>query len=398
MTTPHFRRTLPHLLLAALLLAPLGLGAASAKSAAGAAQPLVFVGTYTGPKSKGIYAYRMDTATGALAPLGLAAETVNPTFLAVHPNQRFLYAANEISSFDGKKNNGAVSAFAIDAATGRLRLINQESSGGGGPCHLVVDKTGWNVLVANYGGGSVAALPVKADGRLGQSRAFIQHAGTSVNPQRQGAPHAHHIVPDPANRRVLACDLGLDKIVVYRFDAGRGTLTTNDPPAGGTHAGAGPRHLAFHPGGKFAYVINELDCTMTAFEYVVKKGTLTEFQTLSTLPPGEDKKTGHSTAEVEMHPGGKFLYGSNRGHDTIVVYAVDQRTGQLTHVENVPSGGKTPRSFGIDPSGSFLLAANQSTDNIAVFRIHPQTGRLTDTGHRAEGVGAPVCVKFVPAK
>ena len=357
-------------------------------------QYLVYVGTYTGAKSKGIYAYRLD-AKGVLTPLGLAAESVHPTFLAIHPNRRFLYAANETGDFKGTKA-GAVSAYSIDLKTGKLTLLNQQSAGGSGPCHLVVDSTGQAVLVANYGGGSVAALPVREDGRLGEASAFIQHHGSSVNQQRQAGPHGHHITTDPANRFALACDLGLDKVLVYRFDPAKGTLLPNDPPAAALKPGAGPRHLAFHPTGRYAYVINEMACTLTAFGYDSQRGQLQELQTLSTLPEGDSGKTNKGAAEVDVHPSGKFVDGSNRGQDSLVVFAIDAKTGRLAHVEHQLTRGKTPRNFGIDPTGTYLLAANQGTDSIVVFRIDPETGRLSPTGQVVDGVGAPVCVKFVP--
>ncbi len=359
-------------------------------------QTLGFIGTYTGAKSKGIYAFRLDSS-GAMTPPTLVAETANPTFLAVHPNQRFLYAANETGKFGGKKS-GAVSAFAVDARTGHLTLLNQQPSGGDGPCHLVVDPTGKNVLVANYGGGSVEVLPVQEDGRLGEPSTFIQHQGTSLNPQRQEGPHAHFITTDAANRFALTCDLGLDKVLIYRFDATKGSLIPNEPPSTPINAGSGPRHLAFHPKGHFAYVINEIACTMTALSYDSQRGELKELQTISTLPGGQERKPNFSTAEVEVHPSGKFLYGSNRGHDTIVVFAIDEKTGNLTQVENQPTGGRTPRNFAIDPSGHYLLAENQDSDTIVPFRIDSKTGRLTRTGQVVEGVGAPVCIKFVIPK
>jgi 6-phosphogluconolactonase len=297
----------------------------------------------------------------------------------------------EVSDFAGKKSGG-VSAFAIDASTGNLTLLNQQSSGGTGPCHLVVDKAGKNVLVANYGGGSVAVLPIQADGRLSEATCFIQHTGKSVNPRRQEAPHAHSINLDAANNFAFVADLGLDKVLVYRFDAAKGTLTPNDPPAASVAPGAGPRHFAFHPGGRYAYVINEMGNTVTAFNYDAQKGVLTEIQTLSTLPQGYTEVS--HTAEVQVHPSGKFLYGSNRGHDSIAVYSIDQNTGRLTLVGISSTQGKTPRNFGIDPTGTFLLAANQDSDNIVVFRIDPQTGELKPTGQVVE-VPRPVCVKFV---
>ncbi len=355
---------------------------------------MVYVGTYTGTKSKGIYVFEMDLSSGAVTPARLAGEAVNPSFVAIHPNQRFLYAVGEVSDFAGKKTGG-VSAFAIDSSTGNLTLLNQQSSGGTGPCHLVVDKAGKNVLVANYSGGSVAVLPIQADGKLSEASCFIQHTGKSVNPRRQEAPHAHSINLDAANNFAFVADLGLDKVLVYRFDAAKGTLTPNAPPAASVAPGAGPRHFAFHPSGRYAYVINEMGNTVTAFSYDAAKGVLSEIQTLSTLPQGYTEVS--HTAEVQVHPSGKFLYGSNRGHDSIAVYSIDQNTGRLILVGIPSTQGKTPRNFGIDPTGTFLLAANQDSDSIVVFRIDPQTGELKPTGQVVE-VPKPVCVKFVAAE
>ena len=354
---------------------------------------LVYFGTYTGEKSKGVYVSRLDLASGALTPPELAAETASPSFLAVHPSQKFLYAANEVSEFQGKAS-GSVSAFAIDRNTGRLTALNQQPSVGRGPAHLVVDKAGRNVLVANYGGGSVAVVPIGTDGALKPPSAFIQHTGASVNPQRQQGPHAHSINVDPANRFAYVADLGLDKVLVYRFDAEKGSLVANDPPFAAVAPGAGPRHVAIHPNVPFAYVINEISVTVTAFRRDPDRGSLTEMQTISTLPPGQAVEPGFSTADVQVHPSGRFLYGSNRGHDTIVVFAIDEKSGGLTHVENRPTQGSTPRGFGIDPTGKYLLAANQRSDSVVVFRIDQQTGRLAPTGQTIE-VGTPVCVKFV---
>ena len=369
--------------------------ALAAESSRASKEFLVYFGTYTGTKSKGIYVSRLDTDTGKLTAPELAAESASPSFLAIHPNHKFLYAANEVDTFGGKKS-GAVSAFSLDAATGKLTSLNQQASGGDGPCHLMVDHSGKVVLVANYGGGSVETLPIEKDGRLGAPATFIQHKGTSVDPQRQEGPHGHFITTDFGNRFALACDLGLDKVLVYKFDPATAALTPNDPPSASVAPGSGPRHLAFHPSGRFAYVINEMKCTMTAFTYDPKRGELKELETLSTLPEDEAVKPNYSTAEVVAHPSGKFLYGSNRGHNSIVVFAIDSNTGKLARVENVPTQGKTPRGFGIDPTGAFLLAANQDSDNVVVFRIDQKTGRLTATGQSVE-VGAPVSVEFVPA-
>lgn len=357
---------------------------------------LVYFGTYTGAKSKGIYVSTLDLKTGALTPPTLAVETRNPTFLAVHPNNQFLYAINEIGNYAGTKD-GSVTAFALADGGSQLTLLNHQSSGGSGPCHLIVDRAGKNVLLANYGGGSVESIPIQADGRLSAPTTFIQHQGSSVNPRRQEGPHGHCIQLDAANRFAYACDLGLDQVLIYRFDAAKGTLTPHQPPFAAVKAGAGPRHLAFTPNGRHAYVINELDCTLTAFAGDAQSGMLKELETVSTLPAGDAMQPRFSTAEVEVHPSGKFVYGSNRGHDTIAVWAIEAKTGKLAYVEHQPTQGKTPRSFGIDPTGKYLLAANQDSGSVVVFRIDAKTGRLQPTENRIE-VGAPVCVKFMPLK
>ncbi len=355
-----------------------------------------YVGTYTGKTSKGIYLCELDTLTGKLESKGLAAEAVNPTFLAVHPNRKFLYAVSEVSDLGdrGGKKTGAVAAFAIDPHSGKLTELNREPSGGAGPCHLVVDGGGHNVLVANYSGGSVAVLPIQPDGKLKPPSSVRQHEGKSVNPRRQEAPHAHSINLDPLAKFAFAADLGLDQVLIYKFDAEKGTLSPHATPFAPVAPGAGPRHFAFHPTGRWAYVINEMLCTMTAFEYDAEKGTLKEMQTITTLP--HEVKEGYSTAEVVAHPSGRFLYGSNRGHDSIAIFRVDARTGRLTAAGHEPTQGKTPRNFNVDPTGRFLLAANQNSNTIAVFRIDADTGTLRPTGQLVE-VPAPVCIRFTPA-
>ena len=378
-------------LLASWLAPPCARGA---EKAAAKGEYFVYIGTYTGEKSKGIYAYRFQAATGEMTSVGLVAETANPSFLAVHPNRRFLYAVSEIANYEGQKS-GAVSAFAIDPKNGKLTFLNKVASRGGGPCYVVVDKTGKSLLVANYGGGSVAALPVKEDGRLGEASAFVQHTGSGVNPKRQQGPHAHSINVSSDNRFAVAADLGLDQLLVYRFDPVKGSLAAHDPAFAKVNPGAGPRHFTFHPSGRFAYVINEMQSTVTAFAYDAAGGVLSELQTISTLP--QDFAGNNSTAEVQVHPTGKFLYGSNRGHDSIAVFAIDPDKGTLTAAEHVPTQGKTPRNFGIDPTGSYLFAANQNSHNIVGFRIDAKTGRLTPTGQVVE-VGSPVCVKFVAVR
>ncbi len=365
---------------------------------AGAAAPehtyLMYVGTYTedGSKSKGIYAYRYDPATAEITSAGLAAETVNPSFLAVHPNHRFLYAVNEVGNYKGQKS-GAVSAFAIDRVTGKLTLINQVASKGADPCYIIVDKTGKYVLVANYTGGSVAVFPVAEDGRLGEASAFVQHTGHGTNPERQEGPHAHSIDLSADNRFAIVDDLGLDETIVYRFD--KGTLIPNGPQFGNADPGAGPRHFAFHPNGKFAYVVNEMGTSVSVFAFDGNAGVLRPQQTISTIPKGFAEH--NDDAEIEVHPSGKFLYASNRGHDSIAVFTIDSNKGTLSFVEYASTKGKTPRSFEIDPTGSLLFAENEKSNNIVVFRIDQQTGRLTATGKVLEVV-EPVCVKFLPVE
>ena len=386
------------LFLAASVFAGGGDTPATSTSAAGAvalsvpAQLRVYVGTYTGPKSKGIYSFVMDTADGRLKSEGLAGEVASPAYLAVHPSGRFLYASNELDSFAGKKS-GAVSAFAVDKKTGKLTLLNQQPSGGRGPCYVTVDPAGKNVLVANYSSGSVASFPVAADGKLGDAAATIQHTGSGPDRGRQEGPHAHSINVDAAGRFAVAADLGVDKLFVYRFDPAKGSLVANDPPAGSVAPGSGPRHFAFHPDGRHAYVINELTSTVTGFDYDAKVGTLREVQTLSALPADWSGKSW--AAHILVHPNGRFLYASNRGHDSIAIFGIDEKTGRLTVVGHEPTQGKNPRNFGIDPSGTWLLVANQDSGSLVLFRIDAKTGKLEDSKLKAEAP-SPVCVRFVP--
>lgn len=387
--TQCLRAIMPLLLLLVL--------AAAASAAAHKDQYFIYIGTYTeaGSESKGIYAYRFDSITARLAPLGLAVGTTNPSFLAVHPNHRFVYAVNEINNYKGEKS-GAVSAFAIDRATGKLTLLNQVASKGGDPCYISLDKTGKYVLVANYAGGSVAVFPVLEDGRLGEASAFLHHAGHGTNPQRQEGPHAHSIDLSPDNRFAIVDDLGLDETLVYRFDSARGSLGDDSnfkTTIAKADPGAGPRHFVFHPNGKFAYVINEMQSAVSVFSYEAATGELQRLQTTSSLPKSF---SGHDeSAEIRVHPSGKFLYVSNRGHDSIAVFAIDQNKGTLTLIEYVSTKGESPRNFEIAPSGQLLFAANEKSDNIVVFRINSQTGRLTPTG-KMLNVAQPVCVIFVP--
>ncbi len=353
---------------------------------------LLYVGTYTSGKSKseGIYIYRMNATTGELKREGVAGGTPDPAFLAIDPSRRFLYAANETGNFLGKKNGG-VTSFAIEQKTGALRKLNEVSSPGV-PCHVSVHPSGKAVVAANYGGGNIAIYQVKADGSLTETSDVAQHSGRGGDPKRQDGPHAHCAIFDAAGRYVFTPDLGIDKVMIYKVDAARGKLSPNGFAA--TKPAAGPRHFDFHPSGKFAYVINELDSTMTAFSYDKAAGKLTELQTLSTLPAGF-KETSYC-ADVHVHPSGKFLYGSNRGHNSIVIFSIDPGSGKLTLTGHESTRGDWPRNFGIDPSGRFLLAANQNSNSVATFRIDEATGKLSPVGNVLE-IPAPVCLKFIPA-
>lgn len=349
--------------------------------------PLLYVGTYAGNDAASIFIYRMDTASGAIESVDTFQAGANPSFLAIHPSGRYLYAVNE-SGVSAGQPGGAVSAFAVEPQSGKLTLLNRQPSQGTSPCHVNLDRTGNFVLVANYSSGSLAVFPVAADGRLGTASQVVQHTGHGTNPGRQEDPHAHSIVAAPDNRFVLSCDLGIDKVLVYQFDAGSGGLSLKSeailPP------GSGPRHLDFHPTGRTVYVINELTSTMSVFGYAAEDGTLIPLQTLSTLPEGY---TGaKSGAEVFVHPAGKFVYGSNRGHDSIAIFAVDEATGRLTLAGNESTRGRNPRNFVIDPSGAFLLAANQDGNTVVVFRVDAQTGGLTYL--QSVSVPKPVCLKF----
>jgi 6-phosphogluconolactonase len=354
-----------------------------------------YVGTYTGAKSKGIYTFTFDTATGEVGPLELAAPALNPSFLAIHPDRQHLYCVGDMTNAAGKKV-GAVSAFVIEP-DGKLTLLNQVTTVGAGPCHLTVDKTGCMVLAANYGGGSVVSFPIKADGSIGEHTSFVQHIGRSVTP-RQAQPNAHSVNISQDNRFAFVADLGLDQVLIYKLDPAKATFAAHEPPFVKVPPGSGPRHFCFHPNGKFAYVINEISLTVTAFRFDAVHGTLTEMQTLSTLPAadGPGPKAGWSTAEIVAHPGGKFLYCSNRGHDTIAVFAIAD-DGTLSLVQNAAAEVKVPRNFALDPTGQWLFTEGQKSDDIALFRVDAATGKLTFTSKKLE-IGSPVCLKFLPQR
>jgi 6-phosphogluconolactonase len=352
----------------------------------------VYIGTYTGPKSQGIYVSRFDPLKGSLSSPQLAVELKNTSFLAVAPTGKYLYAVEEVGE-SADKSTGYVAALRISDGSGKLELLNKRSSGGSGPCHLAFDAARKCVLTANYGSGSISILPVNSDGSLGEPSATIQHQGSSVNPERQTGPHAHFICTDPASRFVLACDLGLDKVLVYRLDPSTLFLTPNDPPAISMKPGSGPRHLVFHPNGRFVYVINEMRSTLTVCSYDPWKGALNALQSVSTLPPGFK---GHNTcAELQVHPSGKFLYASNRGHDSLAIFSIDPGSALLASLGHQFVEGKTPRHFTLDPTGAWLLAENQDSNNIGVFRVDTDTGKLAATGNQIE-VGSPACAVFAP--
>lgn len=348
----------------------------------------VYFGTYGSGPGEGIFVAEFDPASGVVGTPRLAAEAVDASFLAFDPAHKALYAVSEVSTLGGKKTGGVV-GFIVDPASGRLTRKSEQPSEGAGPCHLVVDKTGKDVLVANYDGGTAAVLPILEPGRLHAASSWVAQHGHGPNAERQEKAHAHSINVDPANRFAFVCDLGCDKIFVYRFDPTAGTLKAHGfatlPP------GSGPRHFAFHPSGRFAYSANELSSTVTTFWYDADNGTLSPVQTLSTLPPSF--KETNTVAEVVVHPSGKYVYVANRGHDSIAIFTVDAASGRLTAAGHESTEGKTPRNFNIDPTGTFLLAANQDSDSVVVFRLDPATGKLRATGQKL-GIRKPVCIKW----
>jgi 6-phosphogluconolactonase len=350
---------------------------------------LVYVGTYThDTNSKGIYTYEFDAVTGKLTPKGLVAETPDPSWLVIHPNGKWAYAANE----SGKQST--ISAFSVDAKSAKLTLLNQLPALGEDPCYLSFDKTGKYLFVANYTSGNIVVFPILPDGKLGEHTSVVQDAGVlGPNKERQEAPHAHWIESSPDNRFVLVADLGLDELASYRFDSATGKVTPNDPTFAKLAPGAGARHATFSTDDKFLYVVSELSSTITTSSYDAPKGAMREIQMVSMLP--RDFHGRNDAAEIAAHSSGKWLFASNRGHDSIAVFAVDPVAGTLRPAGNFPTGGKEPRHFAFDPSGRFLLAENQNSNSIVVFRINPATGALSQVS-RAEGVPSPVCLAFYP--
>ncbi len=358
---------------------------------------LVFVGTYTGRmghvdgKAEGIYTYRVDGQTGAMTKLSVATGIVNPSFVTLDPQGRYLYAVSEVIDESGN-SGGGVAAYAVDRQSGALTYLNTQSTGGAGPCYATVDATGKWVLTANYNSGSVIVHPIQADGSLGEASDFKQHAGSSVNPQRQEGPHAHSFVISPDNRFAYAPDLGMDKVVIYQLDTTNGKLTPGTQPWVQTEAGGGPRHFDLHPNRKFAYCNLEIGNKVVVFAYDEASGSLTEIQAISTLPEGFSGRS--HTADLHIHPSGKFIYCSNRGHDSIAMYAIDESTGKLTFLGTESTQGETPRNFAIDPTGTLLLAANQNTSTVAAYTIDQNSGKLTPTGQVSD-VPTPVCLKLL---
>lgn len=371
-----------------LLLASLALMAQPAE------EYFVYFGTYTAQTSKGIHAYRFEPSTGKLTPLGTVAQTPNPSFLAISPNRRNLYAVNWKGSATVKGDT--VSAFDIDARTGGLTFLNKVDSHGEMPTHLTTDESGRMLMVVNYGSGSAASFAIGKDGRLSEAVTIDQHKGGSgVVKGRQEGPHAHAVAVAAGNRYAFVADLGLDQIYSYRIDPAKGAFTPNDPPIAKVAAGSGPRHLAFHPNNKFLYANNEMSSTVTAFAYQAGQGRLREIQTISTLPA--DFRGTSTTAEIQADAAGRFLYVSNRGHDSIAVFAIDSSKGTLTAVEHVSTQGRTPRNFSLDPTGGYLFAANENSGNVVLFRVNRNTGLLMPTGQVLE-VPSPSCVVFLKAQ
>jgi 6-phosphogluconolactonase (cycloisomerase 2 family) len=376
----------------------------------GAGAVLAYVGTYSSPKGpegskgygKGIHMFEMNPSTGVLTPREVFAGDANPSWLAFDPSRTHLYAANETDTYQGALS-GSVSAFSVDRSSGRLRLLNTVSSQGAGPAHLSLHPSGKYVLVANYAGGTVAVLPVQPDGSLGPATDVKHDAGPTGSIHAASAPagsfaisghespHAHMIQSDPSGRFVLSADLGMDQILIWKFDAQKGTLSPNDPAAAPVPPGDGPRHFTFHRNGRWMYSLQEEASTLIAFDYDAARGRLTSKQTISTLPKGF--RGTNFTSELMISADGRFLYAANRLHDSIAWFSIDP-SGTLTLAGEEWTRGDYPRSFNIDPSGSFLFTCNQRSDALAVFRVDRRSGALTFTGHYTD-VGTPAIIIFL---
>jgi 6-phosphogluconolactonase len=370
----------------------LSLLAASLCPFAHAVDHVALLGTYTGGESRGIYAVRLNSETGELSKPELVAELSNPEFLALHPNGRYVYALTQVPGAD-RKSSGAVAAFAVEPDSGRLTLLNVETTGRGSLTHLAVDATGKMIVAASYGGAYVVSFPLAEDGKVGKRASLIPHTGPlGPNHARQDAPHPHSVTLSPDNRFAFVADLGQDRMFAYRLSPAQGSIVPHEPAFATMEPGAGPRHSKFSPDGKSFYILDELDSTVTSCRYDAKRGVVEPFQRISTLP--EDFKGKSTTSEVRIHPSGRFVYAANRGHDSLAVFSRDGETGALTRVEIVPCGGENPRNFALSPDGAWLLCAHQTSDNLSVFRVDPSTGRLAITPHGAH-VPKAVCVLFL---
>lgn len=355
---------------------------------ASATDLFVYFGSHRSGPGIGFSLAHFDTETGVLTKPEFLLEARQPAFFTIHPDGHHLYTCNSGSP-------GGISAYAIDPHSGALTLLNRELAGGGDTSYVSLDRTNRYALVANYDGGNIAAFALRPDGSVGDWTAFVQHTGKSVHPQRQTHAYAHSIVTDPSNRFALVADLGVDKLFIYRFDEKTGALTPHDPAFVAVSPGSGPRHVKFHPNGRWVYLINEIACTVIAYHWDGGRGTLTEFQSITTLP--NDFHGASTCAEIEVHPNGKFLYASNRGHDSLASFTIDAASGQLTPLEHVPSGGKSPRNFTFDPTGQWIICTNHNSNNAVVFRVDATSGRLKQTGEPVS-VPAPFCERFLPVR
>ncbi|MDX2443962.1 MAG: lactonase family protein [Bacteroidales bacterium] len=351
----------------------------------------IYIGTYTSGESKGIYQCSFNQNTGKLSGLKLLAQNENPSFLTISPDKKTLYCVNETMEFNGKPG-GALSSFKIDHKNDSLHFINEQLSNGGAPCHIITDKSGKFIFVSNYMGGNVSVYPIQIDGSIGEMSCLIQHKGSGKDSNRQEAPHAHSLILNPDDKFAYVSDLGIDKVMIYEVIPENGILTAANSPWANLEPGSGPRHFTFHPQGRYAYVINELNSSITAFSFNDLDGSLQEIQTISTLPV--DFGGSNSCADIHISPSGKYLYGSNRGHNSIVSYSIDKKTGTLTLIDFESTLGETPRNFTLDSTGEYLLVANQDTNTIVTFRIDPQTGKL-DFTENILSVPSPVCLKFL---
>ena len=362
--------------------------------AAVAQDNLVFFGTHSVGAKKGISVAHFNSETGVLTKPELVVEAPAPAYFIIHPDGKHLYACNS-NDFAKGYTGQTITAYSIDPKNGNLTLLNQQSSGSADPSYICMDASKRFVLVANYKGGSVAVITLKPDGSLGEITANIKHTGRSVDTVRQTQPYVHSIKLDPTNHFALVADLGLDKLFVYRFNSETGSLEPNDSPFAAVAPGSGPRHIAFHPNGKFVYLINEIACTIITYAWDSTTGKLIELQTSSTLP--SDFKGKNTCAEIEVYPNGKFLYASNRGHESLAVFAIDSTNGKISLLEHIPTQGHWPRNFSFDPTNKWLIVTNHNSDNAMVFKVDDKSGHLTPVGNPVP-IAYPFCIRFLPVQ